>query len=42
MQVDLYNYDLLRQLAAQIKKKHTYIKLHQEMTTKKQMMAVKR
>jgi len=32
-----YYYDLVRQLAAQIKKKHTYIKL-QQMTTKKQIL----
>jgi len=29
-----YYYDLLRQLAAQILKKHTYIKLQQEINTK--------
>ena len=32
-----YHYDLLCQLAAQIKK-HTYIKLQQEVTTKKQIL----
>jgi len=31
-------YDLLRQLAAQIKKKHIYIKLQQEMATKEQIL----
>ena len=33
-----YYYDLLRQLAAQIKKKHTYIELQQELTTKEQIL----